>query len=151
MPFLDLRASFSSNFASLLSVLRYNSSVFFHLKLYLYGLGKRRPSQCIFFDFRLLAPKVTKFLTPFFRPQVSFPLNFESPFSVITHNSYEIFKILCFGQKEPIKVQFFRFLGTLMSVHPIPQCIFAQDHNFWVYSNFASLFSVMEANSYVFF
>ena len=93
MPFLDLRASFSSNFASLLSVLRYNSSVLFHLKLYLYGLGKRRPSQCIFFDFRLLAPKVTKFLTPFFRPQVSFPLNFESPFSVITHNSYEIFKL----------------------------------------------------------
>ena len=32
--------------------------------------------------------------------------------------------IICFGQKEPIKVQFFRFLSALMNVHPIPHGIF---------------------------
>ena len=32
--------------------------------------------------------------------------------------------IVCFGQKEAIKVQFFRFLSALMKVHPIPHVIF---------------------------
>ena len=35
MSFLEPRASFSSNFASLFSVMRHNSSVLFHLKLYM--------------------------------------------------------------------------------------------------------------------
>ena len=30
----------------------------------------------------------------FFKPQVSFPLNFASPFNVMTHNSSEISKTL---------------------------------------------------------
>ena len=32
--------------------------------------------------------------------------------------------IICFGQKEPINVQFFRLLSALMKVHPIPHPIF---------------------------
>ena len=32
--------------------------------------------------------------------------------------------IICFGQKEPINVQFFRLLSALMKVHPIPHAIF---------------------------
>ena len=32
--------------------------------------------------------------------------------------------IICFGQKESIKVQIFRFLSALMKVHPIPHAIF---------------------------
>ena len=32
--------------------------------------------------------------------------------------------IICFGKKEPINVQFFRLLGALMKVHPIPHVIF---------------------------
>ena len=32
--------------------------------------------------------------------------------------------IICFGQKEPIKVQFFRLLSALIKVHPIPHAIF---------------------------
>ena len=35
MPFLETRVSFSSNFASLFSVMRYNSSVLFHLNFYI--------------------------------------------------------------------------------------------------------------------
>ena len=57
----------------------------------LYALYKRIQSKCRFSDFRLLAWQLTKFLMLFFKPQVSFPLNFASPFSVMTHNSSEIF------------------------------------------------------------
>ena len=32
--------------------------------------------------------------------------------------------VICFGQKEPINVQFFRLLDALMKVHPIPHTIF---------------------------
>ena len=32
--------------------------------------------------------------------------------------------IICFAQKEPIKVQFFRLLSVLMNVHPNPHAIF---------------------------
>ena len=32
--------------------------------------------------------------------------------------------IIRFGQKEPINVQFFRILSTVMKVHPIPHAIF---------------------------
>ena len=31
--------------------------------------------------------------------------------------------IMCFGQKEPISIQFFRFLCALIKVHSIPQAI----------------------------
>ena len=33
-------------------------------------------------------------------------------------------KFLCFAQKEPIKVQFFRLLSALMEVPTIPHAIF---------------------------
>ena len=87
--------------------------------------GKRVRSKFKFSDSRLLAWKLTKLLMSFLEPQVSFPLNFATPLSVIIHNSSEIFCLkLCFGQKEPINVQFFRLLGALMKVHPIPHAIF---------------------------
>ena len=35
VPYLELRVSFSSNFASLFRVMRHNSSVLFHLKIYM--------------------------------------------------------------------------------------------------------------------
>ena len=57
----------------------------------LYALDERSPSKSKFSDFRLLAWKLTKFLVLFLKPRVSFPLNFASPFSVMIHNSYEIF------------------------------------------------------------
>ena len=68
----------------------------------------------------------TKFLMSFFKPRVSFPLNSASPFSGITHTSCELFgwSITCFGQKQSVKVQFFRISSALMKVHPIPHAIF---------------------------
>ena len=59
--------------------------------------------------------------------RVSFPLNFASPLSVMIHNSPEIFylkHIVCSGQKELIKVQFFRLSRALMKVQRIPHAIF---------------------------
>ena len=87
MSFLEPRISFSSNFASLVSVMRYNSSVLFHLHLYVLW-RKRSPSKCKFPDFPLLAWKLTKYLLSFFKPRGSFLLNFASPFSVMIHNSF---------------------------------------------------------------
>ena len=36
---------------------------------------------------------------------------------------FSSWSITCFGQKEPISVQFFRLLSALMKVHPIPYVV----------------------------
>ena len=62
-----------------------------------------------------------------FQATSQFTLNFTSPFSVIIHIiplKLSNWNIICFGEKEPIKVQFFRPLESLMKVHPIPHVIF---------------------------
>ena len=102
MSFLKSRASFSSNFASLSTLMRDNSSVLFHLKLYM--LWTKGTHQVQIFT-QLLTLKLTKFL-----------VNFQatSQFSLQ----------LRFGQKEPMKVQIFKFLSALMKVHPIPHASF---------------------------
>ena len=56
-----------------------------------YALDKRSRSECKFSVFPLPTWKLTTFFISFFEPRVSFPLNFASPFSVMTHNSSEIF------------------------------------------------------------
>ena len=59
----------------------------------------------------------------FFNPQVSFRLNFATPFSVMTHNSSESFYML--WTKRAYQCTIFRLLGALMmKVHPIPHAIF---------------------------
>ena len=125
MSFLEPTVSFSSNFASLFSVMRYNSSVLFHLNLYI-NLYKRGPSKCKFPDSWLLAWKVTKFLTSFFLPRVSFPLKFPSSFIVMTHNFYEIFYlkhyILLTGRAH--HGTNFQTVSVLIKVRPIPYVIF---------------------------
>ena len=88
----------------------------------LYALDKSRPSKCKFSDFWLLAQKLTKLLMSLFKPRVSFPLNFASPFNVMAYSSS--WKIIWFGQKEPIEVPCFRLLSALIKVHPIPHAIF---------------------------
>ena len=62
----------------------------------------------------------------FFKPRVSFPLNFALPFSVmiIIPLKFSSWNIICFWQKGPINVQFFRLLSALMKIQPIPHAIF---------------------------
>ena len=92
MSFLEPRVTFSSNSAWLYRVTKHNSSVFF-LSKPLYALDKSIQSWCKFSDFRLVALKLNRFLILFFKPQISFPLNYSSPFSVMTHNSSETFQL----------------------------------------------------------
>ena len=112
MSFLKARASFSSNFASssLVSVMRDNSSVHFHLKLYMLST-KGTHQSASFQTFNCWYENLTKLLMSFFKPQVSFPLNFASPFSVMALNSSEIFllKHYALDRKSPLKYKFSDF------------------------------------------
>ena len=116
----------------------------------LYAFDKKSPSKCKFSDFRLLAWKLTKYLMSSFKPRVSFPLNFASPFSVMKHNSSDIFylKHYMLWTKEPINVQFFRLLSALTKVHPIPHTSFEATR-----SGFIKLLHhcSIKDNSFVFF
>ena len=95
----------------------------------------------------MLARKLTKLLTSFFKPRVSFSLNFASTFSVktiipLTFSSWNIW----FGQKKPMKVQFFRLLSALIKVQPIPDAIFETTRPGFI----QIFFSVMKDNFSVF-
>ena len=62
----------------------------------------------------------------FLKPQVGFPLilNHSSVSWHIITLKYSSWNIICFGQKEPIQIQFFRLLNALIKVHPISHAIF---------------------------
>ena len=108
-------------------------------------MDKRIQSKCKFSDFWLLAWKLTKFLMLFllllilsslcyflflmllFKAHVSFPLNFASPFSVMTDNSSEIFwlKHHMFWTKRSHQCTVFQiFECSNESYHPIAPAIF---------------------------
>ena len=91
----------------------------FYLNLYL----KKDPINVQIFRLSTVHMKINKLFMSFFEPQVSFTLNFASPFSVMTHNSSEIFWLKHY-KKEPINIQFFRLLSALMKVQLIPHTIF---------------------------
>ena len=73
-----------------LQTLRHSSVSWDIMPLFFYALNKRIQSNCKFSDFQLLTWKLTKFFMSFFKPRVSFRLNFATPCSVMTHNSSEI-------------------------------------------------------------
>ena len=73
-------------FGSLFSVMKHNSSVLFHLKLYM--LWTKRPDQSANFQTSNCSHN---FLKSFFNPPANFSLNIVSPFSVMTHDSSVIF------------------------------------------------------------
>ena len=128
------------------SVMKHNSSVLFSSKT-LYALDRRSPSKCKFSNFRLLAWKLTKFLVPFFKPQVNFPLNFTSPFSAlftfpVKFSSWNIY----FGVHQST---IFWTFGCSHKSSLNSSCQF-WNHKVRVYLNFGSLFSVMKYNSSVF-
>ena len=77
------------NFASLFSVMKYNSFVLFYLKpLY---FGQKEPVEVKFSDFWVVGWKFNKFLMSCLKLQVSFSLNFASLFSVMRDNSSVLF------------------------------------------------------------
>ena len=78
-----------SNFASLLSVMKYNSSLFFYLKpLY---FGPKELVEGTISDFWVVGWKFNKLLMSCLKLQVSFSLNFASLFSAMRDNSSVLF------------------------------------------------------------
>ena len=86
MSCLEPRVSFPSNFASLFSVMRHNSSALFRLNFYMlwtnFKVQISRPLTA------LMKIKQMSYIS-LFKPRVSFPLNFALPFNFMTHNSSE--------------------------------------------------------------
>ena len=167
MAFLKPRVSFSSNFASLFSVMRRNSSVLFHPKLYmLWKKGAHQSANFKTFDFshrNSLCPCSSHeigLLSALMKVHPIPHASFETERSgFILHHCSVSWKItplyfwspnlVYFGQKEPIEKKFpdfwvvgWKFTKFLMS-HLKPQVSFSL--------NFASIFSVMRDNSSVLF
>ena len=84
MSFFKLKVSFSSNFASLFSVMKDNSSVLFQFRHYILCIKVTNQSA----NFRDLSAliKIHQILS-FLKQQIRFSSNFASLFSVMKHNS----------------------------------------------------------------
>ena len=119
MSFLKPRASFSSNFTSLSTLMGDNSSVLFHLKLYM--LSTKGTNQVQIFS-QMLALKLTKFLV-IFQATSQFSLQ------------------LRFGTKKAHQSTTFQIFECFNESSPNSSCQF-WNHKVKVYSNFASLFTV---------
>ena len=89
-----------------------------------------------------------KFLMSFFKPQVISSSNFSSLFNVMTHNSSVPFRLkhnILSTKVENIKVQTFRLATSRIKI----QKFFMSFLEPVLFSNFASLFSVMRQNPFV--
>ena len=143
--FLEPRVSFPSNFASLFIVMRRDSSVLFHLKLWML-CTKGAHQSADFQTFQTQSAnfqcrKLVKFLMLFFKSRASFLLNFASHFSVTTHNSYEIFlQKHMVWTKSAHQSTIFQTLECSNGSLPNSSCHFWK-HKVKVYSNFTSLFN----------
>ena len=115
----------------------------------MYALDKRIWSKCKIFRLLTARMKITKFFVSFFKSQVSFSLNFAASFSVMTHSFSEIFllKHYMLWTKRSHQCTIFQTFGCSNEGSPIPSspCQF-WNHEVRIYSNFASLFSVMKSN-----
>ena len=87
--FWNYKVRVYSNSASLFSIMKDNSSVFCSSNLVYFG--QKEPIEKKFSDFWVVRWKLTKFLMPYFKLQVSFSLNFVSLFSVMGDNSSVLF------------------------------------------------------------
>ena len=87
----------------------------------------------------------------FFKTRVSFPLNYASSFSVMKHNSYEIFQLkhFMFSTKRTHDSTISQIFECTNEGSPNSSCHF-RNHKVRVYSNFVSLFSFIKDNSFVF-
>ena len=93
MSFLKAQASFPSNFASIFSAVKHDSSVL-SLAQKLCSLVKSSPLTCKFWEFFVLGSKFVKFFTSILNQQVNSSPNFALFFIVMTHNSSVNFKLI---------------------------------------------------------
>ena len=107
------------------SAIKDNSSVFFWLKPHIVWTKIAHRSEI----FRLLSGwvKIHQIPQVIFETKSSFSsFNFASLFSARKHNFSVFFHLnfICFGQKDPIKVQIFRLSTVCIKVNQIP-CYFS--------------------------
>ena len=95
MSVLKAHVSFPSNFASIFSAIKHNSTIL-SLSQTLYTLVKSNPLKCMFWDFRVLGSKFVKFFMSILNWHVNSSSSFASFFIVMTHNSPVNFKLIHF-------------------------------------------------------
>ena len=86
--FFKVKISSSSNFASFLTVMTHNSSVFLWFK---HTYKKSSASKCDFSELPMLALKFTNFLMKCLKPKVSLSSNFASLFGAMRDSSSVLF------------------------------------------------------------
>ena len=89
VSFLEPSASFLSNFASLFSFMRHSSSYFFIQNFICFE--QMEPIKVKVFILSTAPMKTNQILYVIFQATSQFSLNFESPFSAMTHNPSEMF------------------------------------------------------------
>ena len=147
-----------SNFASLFSVMKDNSSVFF-LAQTSYTLDKNSPSKWNFWTFEWLGEnspnsschfwnQESVFLQTLHHSSVSWDMNHYSMSWKITP-LYFSSNLMYFGQKEPVEVKFSDFWVVGWKFNKFLMSCLKLQVSFSL--NFASLFSVMRDNSSVLF
>ena len=147
MSFLEPRLGFPSNFASLFSVMRHNSSVLFHLNFHMLWTKEAHQSA----NFQVFDISHENQPNTYFSSHESFSFKFCITFQC--HNIFSLkfssWNIIRFWQKNPINVHFFTFECTNNS-SPDSSCHFWK-HKLRVYSNFTSLLRAMKDYSSVLF
>ena len=116
MSFLEPRASFSSNFASLFSVMTHNASILFHLNLYM--LWKKNPIKVGIFWLSTAHMKINQIPDVIFQATSQLFFKFCNILQCHDILKFSNWNISCVGQKEPINMQFFRLLGSLLKFDP---------------------------------
>ena len=112
MSILKRHVNSSSIFVSSFIVMTLNSSV--NINLIHFYFGQKIPSKSQFWHFRVLCWKSAKFLTSFFKPQVSFSSNFASLFSVMKDDSSTVLAQTLYPlvTRSPLKCTLFRLLSA---------------------------------------
>ena len=149
MSFFETKRQFSSNFAALSSVMKDNSSVLFHLKLY--KLSTKRTHQKQIFILSTARMKINQILCRFSNHKSVFTwtLHHLSVLWYIISLEFSSWNITLWTKRAQQSINF-QIFECFNESSPNSSCQF-WNHNVKVYSNFASLFSLMKYNSSVFF
>ena len=146
VSFLEAKVSFRSNFLSILSAIKHNSSLLSKLKHYIHW-SKAALLKRIFFEIFECLGQICQI------PHVNFEVNsfsnFKSFVIVVTHNSPVSFKLTYFllWIKNPIKVQILRLSSAQVKICQILHVIFQTRSHFFF--KCASFSNVMKDNSSV--
>ena len=152
MSFLKAQVSFSSNFPSIFSAIKYNSSVLSQLKNEIL-LSKKSPFKCKFLRLLTTRVKIRQIAMSILKRQVNSSPNFASFFIFMILKLYVNFKLIhflsalekripskiqifiscifLFGEKDPIKVPTLTLSSALVKICQIPHFVFQTTSQFF--------------------